>query len=423
MASDVVWSGAADVLLMLSNLFSLKLLGDGLTPTGWGAYLGFFAIVGPLGSLSWAGLNLVVLQRILREGEDPTRVSKVSFTLLIMQGIIAVGLAMAIAYFVIDEIPRTALLIIGLVELIVAPLVMLSAALRQALLGFPSAARLKMVLVATRTTVLITLWATGALTLVNLGLGWLFSVGVLALYCMTRLLPRIGATPGFALPTRAQAGNVASLSLPMASGNLQTDGDKAVLNYFGMAYDAGIYGVAFRVVMLAQLPIQTMNTALFQRFLTHTEGVRRQHLNRTIRFTAVSATLSVMIAVVMYFAAPIITLLLSEYDESVEIVRWLLLYLPIVAISHAPLNGLLGLGATRLRAVILLGSAAVAMALYIALIPPYAWRGALIGTIIAELTLLTVGWIALIICQGQADRRTDAAAAAKAATLTPAYID
>ncbi len=209
---------------------------------------------------------------------------------------------------------------------------------------------------------------------------------------------------------------MASLSIPMASGNVQTDGDKAVLNAFDMRTDAGLYGAAFRIVLLAQLPIQTMNTALFQRFLSHDENARGQHVSRTIRFTVVSTVLSTIIGAVMYVAAPLVEVLLDEFDGSVPMIRALLLFLPLVAVSHAPLNGLLGLGAARLRAWILVGSAALSMTLYITLIPSLAWKGALIGTVVAEAALLAAGWTALIVLQ----RRFDADLDAQAALPTPA---
>ncbi len=403
MLGDVLWSGLADLFLILGNLASFSLLAIKLAPAGYGSYIGFFAITGPLGSLCWAGLTLVVLQRIIREKENHNEVGQMALTLLLGQGSLGVVVAMIGAHLFIDDIPFLALLLIAIVELILAPIVMLTAALRQAIISFPAAARVKMTLISARTLVLIALWAAGRLTLLNLGLGWALVVGALGLFCLRSLLPAMGIHPGFRMPTRQQASNVSALSIPMASGNLQNDGDKLVLNAYGLQEQAGWYGAAFRIVLLAQLPIQTMNTALFHRFLSHDEGARGQHLRRAKNFTIISTGLSVMIGAVLFFAAPVLPIFFSEFDESVQMIRALVVFLPLVAVSHAPLNGLLGLGADRLRAVILFSTAVLSLILYVSLIPQWGWKGALTGTVISELVLLAAGWASLITLQRRFD--------------------
>ena len=83
--------------------------------------------------------------------------------------------------------------------------------------------------------------------------------------------------------------------------------------------------------------------------------------------------------------------------------RWLLLFLPLKAVSDAPLGGLLGLGRPTTRAWCVLAAAGVSLVLYIALIPLWSWAGAVVGTVVGEFVLLLVGTHRLVTWQRRHD--------------------
>lgn len=410
MASDVAWSGVADLLIMASQTASFVLLLKYLSIERYGGYVGLYGVIGPIGALSWAGLALLVMQQIVREKDDPAEVGRSAFTMIVTQGIAATILAFAIASQVISSVSLWIIFLLCIVDLIITPITMMTSAMHQAIVSFPAAAKTRIELVVARVAVLVVLWAIGQLTLENLAISWIVVLGLQAAHCLLVRWPAMGVPVGFAVPTRDQLRTNLQLSFPLASSNLQKDGDKAVLNYFNLAADAGIYGAAFRIVWMAQMPIQSFNNALFHRFLSNDESIQGQHTGRAKRFTVVSVAVSVAVAIVIYFMAPLLPYVLGDkFDESVEIVQLLSFFLPISAAARAPLNGLLGLNATSTRAFIVLSSAALAMILYIALIPAYSWRGAVIGTIISEAYLGLAGWIAMI----RIERRIDGEVAAR----------
>ncbi len=410
MAGDVAWSGIADLLTIIAQTASFILLGRDLGPDRYGGYVGMFGIIGPLGALSWSGLTLLVMQKILRERLDPNAVARGALTLLIGQAAVACSAGILIAMAVVGSLTLTEITLLALAEMGAVPIVAVTASIRQAMEGFPPAARMRIALVLIRSGSLVALFLAGALTITNLAMTWMAVISLYSAYCLFRVWPRLGLRPVPAWPNRTMLTTNAQLSLPMASANLQSNGDKAVLNGYGLTTDAGLYGAAFRIIIMAQLPVQTLNTALFHRFLGDDNERKGQHVRRSVRFSAVSLLVSIPVAFAIYFVAPVLSVVLGdEFAESVTIVRWLVPFIPLVAISSAPMNGLLGLNAAGTRAAVVVSSAVLAMTLYVTLVPLMSWRGAAIGTIVSQFYMAMAGWFLLVQREKTTDRgRTQA---------------
>jgi O-antigen/teichoic acid export membrane protein len=88
-----------------------------------------------------------------------------------------------------------------------------------------------------------------------------------------------------------------------------------------------------------------------------------------------------------------------DYAQSASIMRYLIPLVPLRGLSMFPINGLMGLGRTTARMVLLIVSALVAFAAYIVLIPRYTWKGAVAGTIISESFMALAAWTLLIVYQ------------------------
>ena len=111
----------------------------------------------------------------------------------------------------------------------------------------------------------------------------------------------------------------------------------------------------------------------------------------------------------------------EEFSGSVTMVRWLTPLVVLRGLAIFPLNGLMGLGKTFLRTVLLLASAAISMVMYIVLVPTMTWKGAVLGTIIGEALLAVAAWVLLLVYQQRDDDRIDAAEAASMETA-PATV-
>lgn len=397
MAGDVAWSGIADLLTIIAQTASFILLGRNLGPDRYGGYVGMFGIIGPLGALSWSGLTLLVMQQILGQRHEPNIVARNALTLLIAQTAAASVVSVTLASLVIKGLSMTEIVLLTLVELAAAPVVAITAGIRQAVEGFPQAARMRIGLVLSRSLSLVALYLGGALTIQNLAITWMIVISLYSLYCLTIVWPRLGLSPIPGRPSRSMLTANGQLSLPMASAALQQNGDKAVLNGFNFTTDAGLYGAAFRIILMAQLPVQTMNTALFHRFLGDDKARVGQHTRRAVRFSFVSFLASVPIAIAIWIVAPVLSVILGDdFAGSVNMVRWLAPFIPLLAVSAAPLNGLLGLNKNGVRAAVVISSSVLAMTLYLSLVPALSWRGAAIGTLVAQCYVAGAGWYLLI---------------------------
>ena len=247
--------------------------------------------------------------------------------------------------------------------------------------------------------------ATDRLTIRNLAAGFLIGFIVYAAYLLLIHLPRHGYRVSFGWPSSVAWRSSFVFSAPMGASKLQTDADKFLLNVFRYNADAGLYGAAYRLVLLGTLPLLALDTAAFQRFLPRAEGQPGVHWRRATRLAALMAVASTLVAAALYVLLPFFDFLFDdEYKEAVNIVPWLLLLIPLIATSNTPMNGLLGLGRADKRMLVYLSSAAVSLVLYFVLIPPFSWQGAVVATVISELYLSIAGWVALWYYQRQADR-------------------
>ena len=391
-ATDVVWSMGFDGLTIVAQIVAFLLLGSNLGADGYGAYVGVFGVIGPLAGLAWAGVGLAALQQILRDSREPRLVASHMLGQGLLTGLGAVGVALIIGSLTVRTLSIVEIGALALAELLALNNVMISAFVLQAVSGVPAASRVRMSVVLLRLLIVLGLYATSQLTILNIGICGIIAFGSLTVWVLFVRLPREGIRVFPAKSTEDEARMAFSFALPMVGSSIQLDGDKTVLNAYGMADVAGVYGAAFRVVNMAFTPIRALNSAAHNRLLRNNPNARGEHVRRSARLAMLNLAAVLPIAAVLFFAVELLEPLLGDdFEESAGIARWLLLFLPLKAVSNAPLGGLLGLGRTTTRAWVVLTAAGVSLGLYVALIPFWSWGGAVVGTVIGELVLLLVG--------------------------------
>ncbi|MGF1597373.1 MAG: lipopolysaccharide biosynthesis protein [Acidimicrobiales bacterium] len=414
LAADTLWSGVHDLAQLVTALTSFVLLQraypDAAGVKTYGAYAGLYGLLAIFGALSYSGIGLSLLQRLLGEGDERNGAlrSFLPLALLIGGGASAVTIALAASYL---QLTVTEIAVVVVAELIGVATVWMSAMLVQAASGFQAAVRVKIVVIVLRFAIVTGLHATGYLTIRNLGIGFLVSFLVYDAYLLRWHLPRHGYRVRIGRPSAVAVRSSALFAVPMGAARLQTDADKFLLNVFPRGNDAGLYGAAYRILALGVLPLQALDTAAFQRFLPKGEGERGLHWRRGTRLALLMFGASLVVAAALYVILPHLDFLFqAEYlSAKDEIAPWLLLVIPLLATSNTPMNGLLGLGQADKRMYVYLSSAAVSMISYFVLIPPFSWQGAVAATLISEVYLSAAGWTALWYYQREADRALDAA--------------
>lgn len=403
LAEDTLWAGMHDLYAALAAMVSFLLLQRVLQDTEYGAFFGLYGIIGPLGSLTFAGPGLALLQRWYRHNQPHDEILKSFLSLTLTVGVLSAVFAFVVGLIFINLTPLEIALVIAS-ELLATSTIFVCAWLVQIAAGFPAMTRVKMGMVTLKLIAVGGLWLTDSLSIRNLAASYvvLYS-GYVAWLVLVRLPAagyhfRLGAPPADAFRSSAV------FAVPMMASSIQLDGDKFVLNAFNQEADAGQYGAAFRIILLGALPLRVLGQAAFHRFLPAGEDVDGYSLRRVVRLTAFMFGVGVTLSVMFYLAGPLVDLLLDdEFDEANSIVRWLLLFLPLLALSEIPLNGLLSLGRAKERAAVYLSSSFFSVVMYLLLIPGRGWEGAVMATIIAELYLVAAAWIAVFYYQRRAD--------------------
>lgn len=410
MARDYAFQTASEGLRMMVALVSFAILGRELEVEHYGAYLGTYGVIGPVGALLVGGLGLAVMQRVLREQEDLSEVVSRYLTVVFLASVPGVVLVSVVAASLIDQMPMLAIVSITFSELTLAGIVWIGAEATHAAVGLASAVWVRVSSAVVRMLGLVTVFALDMVSLTSVAVSTLITLVLVAAFVLFYWLPRIGAHYRPMRPTRAALATGAQLGAGTIAASVQDDTDKTVLNAYGLERDAGLYGAAYKVISLAMIPLAALNGATFRRFLTDDSSVRGLHVRRSLNYSKISLPLSALISVGVWVFAPLLNVIVGDgFDESVTMIRWLCLYLPVRALASAPLNGLLGLGRVGARLVALVAASITSLSLYVILIPTHSWAGAIGATIAAEALLLVLTWGMLFHYQGVADRRHDAA--------------
>lgn len=416
LASDTAWAALHDVSQLLVMTATFLLLSRQLKVADYGRYAGLYGIVGPIGGLTWSGIALSALQRRLREQDPIDKVARDFLLFTMVAGVGATAVGTLVAAQIIGGTAVTTILAIMLSELVFNAINSVGTAMVQAERGFAPATRLRMVTLAIRITVVLGLAVSGELTIAHLGFGYSIGFFLYSVALYTTILPRSGISFLLGRPSPGTLRTTASISLPIAAGVLQQDGDKAVLNAYGFHNEAGLYAAAFRVISMGLMPLRALEGAAFQRFLHHDENERNQHTRRAARFAVLALGISIVLAIGLVVFGQFLTVLIGEkFAEAESMIPWLLPFLPLTAVANAPANGLLGLGKLGTRAGIYFGGAIVSLTLYITLVPrmEVPWKGAVVGTLVGESFIATAGWVALRHHQRRHNEQLDAGLAAE----------
>lgn len=399
---DVGWSWAHDAAHVSLSLTSFLLLQRALAPAEYGIYFGIYGLVGIFSALTISGITFAALQRLVAEPDEAGDVLQSFLSLVILVGLAAAVVAGLVSTWSL-RLGVVEIATIVVAELVCAGVIAVSAVLVHAHAGFPAAVRVRLPVIGLRATVLVVLAATDRLDIRNLAVGNLIALSLYAAFLLTVHLPRHGYVVSLGVPETRAARSSAAFAVPAGASQLQSDGDKYLLNVFGHEADGGLYGAAYRIVQLATLPLQAVETAVFHRFLP-SDPTRGEHTGRARAFLVFMSGASAVAVIALVVVLPFADVLLDpSYDEALDIVPWLLPLIPLAAIRSIPLNAMLGLGRADVRMMIYAASAAVTLGCYLALIPSLSWRGAVIATLVGECFLVVTGWSMLRRLQRRAD--------------------
>ncbi|MFV0260111.1 MAG: lipopolysaccharide biosynthesis protein [Acidimicrobiales bacterium] len=408
LAKDTVWGLVFEGSMLLSVLVSFYLLGRNLGTDGYGLYAGLYAIIAPLGPLAASGMSLTVLQHAIRDHEPLETVAGSTISLTLMLGSLLTVIGTVIGVVIVEGLPAWVIFVVMASEFVAFPIVQIIANVVQAGIGFPEMVKVKLLPPVFKVISLLVLSITGTLTIGTFGLSYLAINVLLGLWLMPVISRRLHlpVRPG---PVRwNHLRSSATYSTGITASSLTKDGDKIVLVGNGYDTDNGLYSAAFRIIGMGTIPVASFIHVTHQRFLESDGDAPGVHLRRAVRFCGVSLVYCAVFAAAIWVTAPIFPMIMgSSFEGSVEMLRLLSGVMAVQVLVMFPQNGILGLGFTFLRTVLLIMTAGLAMLCYILLIPSMSWRGAVWGSYISEGIMAVVSWGVLIYLQRRHDRRLE----------------
>ncbi len=418
LAGDTIWAGVRDFSTLVVTLLSFFMLQRVLDRETYAGYITVFAISAPLGALSFHGPGLALLTSLVRDRLGPKRTLSEFLSSVLATSSVAMLVGLALSLIIVDDLNFGEIFFLLGSELLGSASIVIIGAFVHAKTGFASMARLHLGILVIRFVVLSILVVSDSrlseqiglldsiqlpyekgesLTILNIGVAY-FVGFILYSFLALKYVERKYEVP-VSLNTAVTGAFKKSLSfsIPMGADQLKTNGDKVILRSFGFVGDTGLYGAAYRVILLGMAPLRAVNAAVFERFLPQDDAEQGVHLQRSIKFTVLTTAVSVLVAIVIFFALPFIDFLFGEdFIEATEIVPWLLPLIPLIALSNTPLNGLVGLGRDKERTWLYIAAAIFSLVSYFALIPPFGWPGAVAGTLLSETVLGIFSWILLV---------------------------
>lgn len=399
-ARDTGWAFMGEAMGVIGMTVSFTLLGRRLGPEGYGAFVGMYGLLGPAISFNQGAIGLTIYEHIVGRGESGRDVAATSLSSTFLIGGILSVVVIVLGSLWLPTLPLDVIAIFAIGELIVVASLMMAVAVVQATRSFASASRFRILTMALRTAMIVALAVADVLTLRNLAIGQI-AVALTTFVLVVRILrEETGAVlrPG---PFKGSIfRTIFTYSVGIAGTSVQSSADSVTLNATGHVADAGLYGAAMRIIGFAQVPINALSNSTHLSFLDREANHDPVVLSK--RYSLVAGAYGLAAAVgLLTFAQLVPVLLGSEFDGTTTMLRWLAPVAFLRSITIFPANGLLGLHRNPLRTGILVANAVWTVGLFLALIPSHSWKGAVIATVISEVTLLVTTWTALLWARGR----------------------
>jgi O-antigen/teichoic acid export membrane protein len=399
LVQNAAWLFAGQGLSFVVQGFYFIVLARLLGTNQYGLLAGAFALVGIVGQYSTLGSGILFLRYV---SADHSRFrlywGNVLMSILVLGSLLIAGLRISGRWLVgAETVPL--LLPIAIGECLFQQLGTCAGQVFQTFEKMKFSAGLTLLSSLSRCIL-----AVAMLVLLGKASAWQWAIASLAVSFVSACIAMAIVTRFFGWPLfspsllikRAAEGFVFAIS--GSTTVVYNDVDKVVLAHFGMDRANGIYSMAYRVVNIGAMPIQSIVGAALPRFFR--EGVKgiaatvpmaRALLRRT-------AVLGILISLGMFVCAPIIPHLVGKsFAESVSALRWLCL-IPFFRCFHLSAgDAIAGAGHQKFRLVSQSIAAIGNLLMNIYLVPRYSWHGAAWASLATDGALGAMNWLALFL--------------------------
>jgi O-antigen/teichoic acid export membrane protein len=389
----------AEFVRIIPSFVTFLVLPRVLGPARYGQLAALIAVIALVGALANVGAHIVFIRDATRAGFTDERAAGRALTTSVLGGVVGVVLMVPIALLIFDRVGLVAIATLFCAELIFGNLLHVFSGFAIAREDQRALAVFVAIYGAARIVVMVAYAASPA----RGSMTWfaLFCLGgvVVAAVVGARYASAKGfwAGPTFVAPGRRDVSEGLAVSSTAAVFYVQDGLDTPILVRSGYQVDAGNYASAYRVASLAFAPINALVLIGLPQLVTRSGRDEKATRETVVRLTLIGVAYGIAVCGMMQAIAPLIPVLLGHgYDAAVEILRWLSLLPLIRALQYFVANLLMVNGLQRSRLIVQFTSAAVSLIAYLALIPPYSWRGAVAGTYLSEVALAAGLWVVFI---------------------------
>lgn len=381
-----------EVCQLVGTFVFFALVGRGLGPTDYGSFAAMYSLIGVSLALAHIGPGLAFLQSAM--GSSARTVSAHFFSIYAVFIGISVVIVLATSQFLLPRLSIWTVVLFMVAELFGTTLVQIARTLRLIVNGFRATVVLQLSLVVVKTVAVVALYFTDSLTLRSYGIVYSICCVVIGAVAFWKVTASVDVPRRLGRLRRKHVATTLTMSSTLLVFNLHNDGDKLTMSANGLGADLGLYAAAYRMVLLAVIPINALVASSHRTFVDPKVG---NQMRRAAKYTMATTAYTTVAALGLLLAAPIaLPLVVGDgFSGAISITRWLAPLMIVRGFTHFPLNALMGLGHTVARLWCIVASAVVAMVLYITLVPSISWKGAVIGSYAGDAVLAIAAWVML----------------------------
>jgi O-antigen/teichoic acid export membrane protein len=396
-ASNAAWILAGQGFSFVMQAVYFILLARLLDPTQYGVLAGAVALVAVVSQYSTMGSGLILLRYVCQDQKRfPEYWGNVLLSTAVYGSLIVLALTL-VGHWLVGSESASLLTLIAFSDCICGQLTTSAAQVFQSFEHMRPTATLNMLVSCFRLILVFSMlffmhhaiarqWAIAMVVVSACAAGAAFTI-VTRRFGWPKFQPSL-------LRSRSIEGFIFAISGSTTSA--YNDFDKVMLGHYGMTVANGIYSMAYRVINIATIPIQSIQSASFPRFFREGANGVAAVQPFAIKLLKRTVLLGLAAAAGMFLFAPVIPFLVGRaFKPSVSALRWLCL-IPVFRSFHLCAgDAIAGVGQQKFRLGCQLLAALFNIALNMWLIPRYSWWGAAIASLLTDGSLAISTWTVL----------------------------